>query len=180
MKKIPIAILMVFLILACVILFFLDRKINVMQATCDALFTKIDERFSATETLEGVKPSSSKPLEFGDAETFLQNIVILKEHFGEESDRPTEIANHCLNLSKNGKIDSSKIVRVNEHTAPRNAYCVEIFTEDGQQYWFTFKTGTRLLYTIHKGKDQEVLLYINVLAQGDKGTVLLSPTPIPI
>lgn len=187
MRKILAVSLIVSLILICVMLSFLNQKMNVLHAKYNNLSEAMQSCFSTskhsgeeqvtsvpTEDAPSVHTDSitkeshiaTNPLTIEEAELFIHNIAQLKTHFGEVSDRPAEIANHCLELSRSKKMESPAIVSVKEYSAPKNAYCVEIVTDDGQQYWFTFKTGTRLLYTIHKGKDQEVLLYINVLAQG--------------
>lgn len=153
MKKILIAILVLCFFITFWMLIMLNGKINTLQAEINILRDGHDRLSGEVDR----KIAESAPLTIEEVETFQHNIDILNDLYPAPRDLPVTIARQCFTLQRNGKMESSRIINVVNHTPPEER-SVEIITEDGEHYWFLFyESGS--IHTISKGENKETLLF---------------------
>lgn len=101
----------------------------------------------------------STPLKTEEAEAFSHNVLTVNSFYGFKSLRSVEIANKCFSLKREGKMESSWIDSLKEHTDYMSYYCMEVITDDGQHYWFHFEYEGSGILKIYKGENKESIIY---------------------
>ena len=158
-KKILIAVCIAACVLCFVFTFGMMIKLN---KSIDALKTEINtlqEDYDNLSDNVDRKIAEAAPLSVGEINIFKHNLDFLNEIYGFSSNWSGVIANQCHTLKRNGKMESSKIIRAIKHNNSKGyTDCMEIITEDEEHYWFEYY-GENSIAVIYKGAQRETVLY---------------------
>lgn len=127
----------------------LNKKINAIQNDYNNLFQMLYSHLIETE-----------PLSASEVETFQHNMDILTDFCGQYTERPEKIAKACFMLKRYEKMNSARIVAVEERDIlTRSFYCIKVITEDEEHYWFLFLYSSDSIDSIWKGEKKETFIY---------------------
>ena len=156
MRKITIAILVAFLILSFFMQITLNKKINYLQAEIKSI--QEDYSLFVMEMRQNI--SSATPLTSRELIIIQENMTLLNDFFGSQSELPAVIAQQLFILERSKKIETASISQIKKHTKPYISY--EIITLDDEHYWFTFLANTSTISSILKGVDKESVIFAAV------------------
>ena len=142
MKKITMAILVAFLSLSFFTQILLNKKINSLQAEIKAIQDDYD--LFTLEMRQNI--SSAAPLTSRELIIIQENMTLLNDFFGSQSERPAIVAQQLFVLDRSKKIETASISQIKKHTEPY--ICYEIITLDDEHYWFTFIDDTSTISSI--------------------------------